>query len=84
MCTPSHWFHNVFYTAVTLAAFTRIADAGVAVFTYDCMAHGKSDPQDDNERGVIWNFQDLVRIHNIHLYWQYQMTTIDCLSDVQR
>jgi alpha-beta hydrolase superfamily lysophospholipase len=40
--------------------FSRIADAGIAVFTYDAHGHGKSEPLEDAKRCMIYRFDDLV------------------------
>ena len=44
------------------AVFSRIADAGIAVFTYDAHGHGKSEPLKDSERCLVNRFDDLVRV----------------------
>lgn len=41
--------------------FTKLAQAGIAVHSFDAMAHGKSDPKGKKDRAVIWRFKDLVR-----------------------
>lgn len=38
----------------------KLAEAGVAVFTYDCHAHGRSEPTCATGRGLIASFGDLV------------------------
>jgi acylglycerol lipase len=38
-----------------------MADAGVAVYTYDVHGHGRSEPTGPNDRGLITDYTHLVR-----------------------
>jgi alpha-beta hydrolase superfamily lysophospholipase len=43
------------------AVFTRLAEAGIGVCSFDCEAHGTSEPADKALRAVVWSFEHLVR-----------------------
>ncbi|KAF5826087.1 Alpha/Beta hydrolase protein [Dunaliella salina] len=40
--------------------FSKIAQAGIAVHSFDAEGHGKSDPGDKKSRAVVWKFKNLV------------------------
>jgi len=40
--------------------FRRWAAAGIAVHTYDCHGHGRSEPHEEWDRFLIWDFNHLV------------------------
>lgn len=42
--------------------FRRWAADGIAVHTYDCHGHGHSDPQEEWDRFLIWDFNFLVSL----------------------
>jgi alpha-beta hydrolase superfamily lysophospholipase len=43
------------------AVFRRWAKAGIAVHTFDCHGHGKSEPHEEWDRFLVWDFNHLVR-----------------------
>jgi hypothetical protein len=45
------------------AVFDRLTSAGVAVHTFDCQGHGKSEPKESRQRAYFERYQDLVS-HN--------------------
>ena len=44
------------------AVFERLAKAGIAVHSYDCHGHGRSEPQEERSRALIWRFHHVVRL----------------------
>lgn len=42
------------------AVFRRWAKAGIAVHTFDCHGHGKSEPHEEWDRFLVWDFNHLV------------------------
>ena len=47
----------------SLAVFERLAKAGIAVHSYDCHGHGRSEPEEERSRALIWRFHHVVRLH---------------------
>ncbi|CAL5222462.1 g4830 [Coccomyxa viridis] len=40
--------------------FGEIAKAGIAVHSYDCHGHGRSEPLEERDRALIWHFHHVV------------------------
>ena len=54
----------------SLAVFERLAKAGIAVHSYDCHGHGRSEPEEERSRALIWRFHHVVWLHipvNVHM-----------------
>lgn len=43
------------------AVFEEIAKAGIALHSYDCHGHGRSQPLEERNRALIWQFHHVVR-----------------------
>eukprot|EP00882_Tetradesmus_deserticola_P005694 GHRQ01005995.1.p1 GENE.GHRQ01005995.1~~GHRQ01005995.1.p1 ORF type:complete len:263 (+),score=86.57 GHRQ01005995.1:298-1086(+) len=55
------WHHGVCEHSGRYApVFKHLADAGVAVYTYDAHGHGRSEPKEPHNRGLITNHTHLV------------------------
>ena len=44
------------------AVFGEIAKAGIAVHSYDCHGHGRSEPLEERDRALIWHFHHVVQL----------------------
>lgn len=50
-CWGNHW---------VAAVFDRLNRAGIAIHTFDCLGHGKSEPTDKRSRAYFDRYEDLV------------------------
>jgi acylglycerol lipase len=65
--------------------FKHMADAGVAVYTYDVHGHGRSEPNGPGDRGLITDYTHLVgRAHVLGCLQEQLNSGILAAAGVQR
>ncbi len=55
----------------SFSVFERLAKAGIAVHSYDCHGHGRSEPHEERSRALIWRFHHVVGLQPpsvMHIY----------------
>lgn len=68
-CLCAALFNRICLLPLLSAVFTKFAECGIAVLSYDAYGHGQSDPQDKCDRAVVWSFNDLV--NDLYFVWDW-------------
>ena len=64
-----------------LFVFELLARAGIACYTYDAHGHGLSEPSDDYNRVLVWDFADLVNPLTVAVLLQPSWKARPCNKD---